>query len=493
MRIISKTILKNFLITLLYISFLTGNLLSAAFSNEAQKLKINEGDILSLEECVQIGINNNPNIQISKNNVKIMESQIGSAKADFFPSLGANAGYTGNTIDIGSSNGGADYYYAAGVSLRQLIFNFGKTNAFVKMQKFNKIASEFDLDTAILKTSYEVKNAYYGVLAARARVDIAKSNLEINERQYAQIKAFFEEGVKSRIDFVNAEVNLSNSKIELIAAETEYENTLVKLNNAMYTAYAPNYSIKNTETFNLAENWADVKFLNIGNYKKLEEEINNETVEPLNYTTPVLSSKVEKNDILQNYVFKPLNLTFEEALDCAKENRPDFKSYIAARDSMKEALKYAKREYLPDISLKAGYTWRESDAPTTSSFNYGANLDISSVNFMKTKYNIDKAKVSLDTAEENINLIEKNIFFQIQDAYINMIQLEKQIPLYKNRVYQALENFELADGRYGVGLSDFIELQDARSKYLNSQQEYVQTIYNYNIAKAKLEAAMGEI
>ena len=70
--------------------------------------------------------------------------------------------------------------------------------------------------------------------------------------------------------------------------------------------------------------------------------------------------------------------------------------------------------------------------------------------------------------------------------------LEKQIPLYKKRVYQALENLELADGRYGTGLSNFIELQDARSRYLNSQQEYVQTIYNYNIAKAKLEVAMGK-
>ena len=194
------------------------------------------------------------------------------------------------------------------------------------MQKFNKIASEFDLDYVTLQTVYNVKNAYYGVLASRAKIDIAKSNLEINKRQYAQIKAFFEEGIKSRIDFVNAEVNLSNSKIELIAAETDYENNLVKLNNAMYVAYTPNYSIKNTETFNLKEDWADVKFLNIGNYKKLEAEINASSdikdVDPLNLTTATLTSKVEKTDILKDYSFKPLGISFEEALDIAKEKRP---------------------------------------------------------------------------------------------------------------------------------------------------------------------------
>jgi len=415
--------------------------------------EIKEGDILSLDDCIEIALKNNPNIQISKNNVKLIESRVGQAKSDYFPTLGASGGYTGNTIDIGNNYGGNDYYYSAGVSLRQLIFNFGKTNANIKMQKFNKIASEFDLTNTILQTAYNVKNAYYGVLASRAKIDIAKSNLEINKRQHEQIKAFFEEGLKSRIDFVNAEVNLSNSKIELIGAETDYENTLVKLNNAMYVAYAPNYSIKNTETFNLKENWADVKFLNIGNYKKLEEEINTKNVEPLNFTndksSTLLSTTVEKNDILKDYTFIPLELSFEEALDFAKENRPDFKSYLATKDAMTEALKYAKREYLPNLSASAGYTWRESSAPTTSSFNYGATIDITSFNPMKTKYKIDEAETQLEIAKENINLIEKNIFFEVQDAYINMVQFEKQIPLYKKRVYQALENLELPAGRYG--------------------------------------------
>ncbi len=481
-------------ISLIFLSLLILALMAGLLAQPVCAIEeIKEGDILSLEECIEIALKNNPNIQISKNNVKLIESRVGQAKSDFFPSLNASGGYTGNSIDVGHSYGGNDYYYSAGVSLKQLIFNFGKTNANIKTQKFNKIASEFDLTNTTLQTTYNVKNAYYGVLAARAKVDIAKSNLEINKRQYAQIKAYFEEGIKSRIDFVNAEVNLSNSKIELIGAETDYENTLVKLNNAMYVAYAPNYSIKNTETFNLKENWADVKFLNIGNYKKLEDEINTENVEPLNYTsTPVLTSKVEKSDILKDYTFEPLALSFEEALDYAKDNRPDFKSYIATKDAMTEALKYAKREYLPNLSASAGYTWRDSSAPTTSSFNYGATIDIASLNPMKTKYKADEAKTQLEIAKENINLIEKNIYFEVQDAFINMVQLQKQIPLYKNRVRQAQENLELADGRYGVGLSNFIELQDARSQYLNAQQEYVQTIYNYNIAKAKLEVAMGK-
>ena len=66
-------------------------------------------------------------------------------------------------------------------------------------------------------------------------------------------KAYFEEGIKSKIDLVNAEVNLSDSKVALVEAEKTYKNSLVKLNNSMYIAFAPNYEIEATETFNMKE------------------------------------------------------------------------------------------------------------------------------------------------------------------------------------------------------------------------------------------------
>ena len=52
---------------------------------------------------------------------------------------------------------------------------------------------------------------------------------------------------------------------------------------------------------------------------------------------------------------------------------------------------------------------------------------------------------------------------------------------------QTFENFELADGRYAVGLGDYIELQDAKVNYNNAQNTYVQAVYNYNVARANLE------
>ena len=68
-----------------------------------------------------------------------------------------------------------------------------------------------------------------------------------------------------------------------------------------------------------------------------------------------------------------------------------------------------------------------------------------------------------------------------------MAELERQVPLLAVKVRQTYENFELADGRYGVGLGDYIELQDAKVQYNNAQHKYVEAIYKYHVARANLE------
>ena len=105
----------------------------------------------------------------------------------------------------------------------------------------------------------------------------------------------------------------------------------------------------------------------------------------------------------------------------------------------------------------------------------------------QVKHEIDIANSQLNLAKTEVDLLNQNLYFDIQKAYVDMIQLEKQIPLLETKVRQTLENLELADGRYAVGLGDYIQLQDARVNYNNAQSSYVQAVYNYNVARATLE------
>ena len=191
---------------------------------------------------------------------------------------------------------------------------------------------------------------------------------------------------------------------------------------------------------------------------------------------------------MENFNFKPFPHTFEESVEIAIKNRPDLKAYESTLKAMKQSLLYIKREYYPEITGSAGYGFRDTNS--TNSFSLGINLK-SSVNIMSKKSEIDAGKIQVELAQNEIDLLKQNIYFEVQAAYIDMIQLEKQIPLLAVKVRQTLENLELADGRYFVGIGDYIELQDAKVNYNNAQQSYVEAVYNYNVARAQLEQAIA--
>ena len=213
------------------------------------------------------------------------------------------------------------------------------------------------------------------------------------------------------------------------------------------------------------------------------------TIEP---KEAVLTMQVEKTNILENYKFTVYPYTLEESIERAYKNRPDLLSMQATKDAVNENLKYAKKSYLPDLTGSVGYNWGNNNYYSTNGITLGAYLTMSNLNIMDTNLMIKESKAQLEVAEQNLELIKQNIYFEVQNAYINMIQLEKNIPLMQTKVKQTLENYELADARYEVGLGNFIELQDAKENYNNAQRDYVQTIYKYNVALTDLQTAMGE-
>ena len=293
-------------------------------------------------------------------------------------------------------------------------------------------------------------------------------------------KAYFEEGIRSKIDLVNAEVYLSDSKIALIKSEKEYKNAIIALGNTMYVANAPNFTIKRTDTFNFDHNYLPVNLVKITNYKdisNLPEEVFNATL-----------TKSEKNEnVLKDYVFKnKFPMSFDESVQYAYENRYDLKSLEATKDAMKQALLYTKREYYPELSGSVGYGYMNSNITGSNSFDIAVELT-SSINPIQTKHKIDNAKIQVNMAQNDIDQLKQNMYFEIQKTYVDMIAYEEQIPLNSVKVRQTLENLELADGRYEVGLGDFIEVQDAKANYNSAQHTYIQNIFNYNVARATIE------
>ena len=450
--------------------------------------KQNTESVITLKDCISKALNNSPKIRRAKINYEMAKKNVKLAQSVYFPTISAGAGYDFSNREgskIQSSTGNT-FNVRAGIS--QLIWNFGKTSANIKMQKFNRIVAAYDFDTMVLDTIFDVKVKYYSALAAKAGIEINEANLQINERNYQRTKAYFEEGLKSKIDLVNAEVYVTDAKVSLISTENLYKNSLSALNNSMYLAYNPEYNIEVPKEF---RNVKDMTPKSLTDFSKPLDEL---LAPPKNIDNALLSGSVDTTDYASLYQFKKFPYNFEKCLEIANKNRPDIKAYENTIKAMEQYVNVIKRQYFPELTANGSYNFNggktNSNSSTINTFGAGINLT-SSLNIMSEKYQIDNAKLQLDLAQNELDMLKQNVYFEVQQAYINMMEFEEQIPLLEQKIKQTLENLELADGRYSVGLGDYIELQDAKVNYNNAQHAFVKAVFNYNVAKAKLEQSIA--
>ena len=475
-----KIIKKILLLLLVFISISCISYAADPITLENEDIPITEGAVLTLDNCIDIALKRSPIIKEMRYYWQIAKHNVSIAKAQYAPTISAGVGYqqTYNSNRILQHYSRTLPYVDA--RLKEMIWNFGKTNANIRMEKFYKIAAEHDFNQEIINTIYKIKVKYYAVLAAKALVEIENANVKINERNYQRTKAYFEEGIRSKIDLVNAEVYLSDSKIALINAENDYKNALIELGNEMYVANAPAFSIKPTDTFNFEHNYLPVSLTQITDYKNISNL-------PQAVFNATLTKEEKRSEILKDYVFKnKFPMTFEEAIKYAYENRYDLKSLEAVKEAMKQSLLYTKREYYPELSGTVGYGFTKNKSYDNNSFDIGLELS-SSLNPIQTKHKIDNAKIQVQLAQNDIDQLKQDLYFNIQKTYVDMKSLENQIPLNEVKVRQTLENLALADGRYEVGLGDFIEVQDAKVNYNIAQHTYVKTIFQYNVSRAAIE------
>ena len=441
---------------------------------------------MSIEECVDYALIHNPNLAVGLQHIKAAESGIGQQKASFAPRLTARVNYnhlTNSGTRIANTNTDS-IGFNAGIS--QLIWDFGKTTARINMAKYDTQSAQFDYDYDVLNVVYNVKMNYYNVLRSLANLDIYEQNVRINTLNYERTKAMFDEGLKSKIDVVNAEVNLADSKIQLVDAQNNLATNALALKNSMYYSESNNFIVQNTENFGFLK----------ADYKKKMQSL--EEVKPSMISAKkneegliMLTSGIEHNDIIQDYKLTPYKLTRQEAVDKALENRPDLKSNRMLAKVQEESLKAIKRSYAPELTADLTWGYTKNESTYTSPFQVGASMGLGSINPVGIHYQIKQGEAYLDIANYNINLAKSDIYWEVQENYINMRQLERKIPLMSQKVKASLENFELADGRYSVGLNNYVELQDALANYNNAQLSFVQAVFEYNVARETLRNSMG--
>lgn len=414
---------------------------------------------ISLQEAIQISLENNYQLKQAKNNLELAGESIKSEYADFAPSVGGsiNGGRTIGrqfTEDRGIINDPSQSI-SGSISARITIFDGFNNILSLRSSKQSKISAEEIYQRSKEEVIFNTASRYLQVLLNIQLLEIAEENLNNSKQQLEQVKAQVEVGSRPSVDLYNQEAQVASDELSV----TQQENSL--------------------------------KFSKLLLVRQLQ-------IDPLGeyeFTIP------ESEDGL-NQDFKNFNLS--ELIDQALLNRSDLKSAIADIKSLEYQLQIARGSLYPTISGSASLSSRYSDVLQGFDFsdqffdlnvNKGIGFSVSIPLFQNWNrmYNIQSSKIQLKNSELNLENSRLQVIQEVTQAYNDYTSYQKQLEASEKSLKASERAFETQQERYKVGSSTLIELSQAQANYVQAQSNYTQAIYNLIFQEKLLDYYLGKL
>ncbi|MBJ6800807.1 TolC family protein [Geomonas propionica] len=195
-----------------------------------------------------------------------------------------------------------------------------------------------------------------------------------------------------------------------------------------------------------------------------------------------------------DFKLAPLNYTPEQLVDLAEENRPQLKSVKAQIEKGRAGHLLAQKESYPDFNVSFEYMQRQkamgSDGSDMYSLGVTFNLPI-----QKERRAAMRAESSseINMASEELNGARNTISSGVNDLLAQMERRRKLIDLYLTGIIpQAEQSLESAVIGYRVNKVDFLTLLDNRVTLFNYEREYYDSMTDYQMKLAQLEALVGK-
>lgn len=397
---------------------------------------------ISLDDCIKFALGNNPKIQAAIQDVFASDYRVKQAWSSWFPQISWQTGYTRirqlQLSDVFQRNLIYNYFTLGQISVSQMLYDFGVTQNQVTIRKMENEQFKIMLTGIVNQVICDVKNAYHYLLFSFEQKRVAEEMVVRYEMFYNQAKAYYTAGISPKVDLTIAEVNLSNAKLGLIEAENQVKIAMATLNNAMGTPYFNQYLIKDKLYYN------------------------------------------------------PCSISLKEAIDVAKESRPDYKLSVSKVETARQNLQLTKKSWFPQLSVEGQYQIGGRTFTSNYGYNLGGYLNFPTINGMLIRNEIKEAKSLYAREQANAISTQNDIYLEIQTAYYSLFEKKSKIPVATLTVKQAKENYELSFGRYRSGVGNPVELKEAQVQYKDAQLNYYNTLYQYNIARANLEKAIGK-
>ena len=402
------------------------------------------GDALSLDQAEALALRNNPEISVA-HLLALAQAQVTrEARSAEMPSVRADltaANARENTrITAGALNNPTVFERAAGgLTVSQLITDFGRTRSLIKSAQSTAQAQLDSSKATELDIRLAVDQAFYRALTTQAIFKVAEQTVAERQSTADQVSALTQSKVRSELDLSFANVQLSEAKLMLLDAQNDEQSAMAALNAVLGSEQDRNYAL----------------------------------IDPAGGDP------------------QPAPTDADALIAAAFQQRPDLAS-LNDRSLAARQFSTAQRDLmLPTISALGsggGTPVRSSQILSAA----GINIDIPLFNGFLFTAEAREARLRSQAEQEQVRVMRNAIARDVRTAVLNAQAAYQRIGVTQSMLDAANLALDLAQARYKLGLSSIVELTQAQLAQTQARIENTTARYSYQTASAELRYETGQ-
>ncbi|WP_026709024.1 TolC family protein [Flavobacterium frigidarium] len=417
-------------------------------------IKGNAQEMLSLEDAVKIALENNYEIKIAKNDLKISQTNVSAGNAGMLPTAAATISQNNNlqnlsqtrsdgtttSLDNGKSNS-LNY----GVGLGWTIFDgfkmFAKKEQLEQLEKLG----ETQLKLTIITKISDVQAAYFDLVQQQQQLSALDTTIVISNQRVSLAKNRFTIGKASKLEVLNAQVDINTDKVALLRQQELYQNSKIALNQIL---------ARDTQ----------------------------------------IDFRVDDHFEIEN------RLDFAELKALAEKQNPQIESLIIARKVAELELKQIKGGRYPTIAVNTGYNFSRNESSlgfTTQSsargLNYGFSASLNLFDGFAQRRNEKIAGLQIDNANLQIEQQSLALESQLATAYQTYLTNLELIDLEETNEGIAKQNLDITLDKFRIGTITTIEFRTAQLNYVIAKVRYSDAQFQAKLSEIALKELAGTI
>ena len=411
---------------------------------------------LNLQECIEIGIENNFDLQIARNEELISDNNVTLGNAGFLPSASLSSGYNirnsnsnqlpmegGDAIENRNSNTNT---LDASVNLNWTLFEGFRVQTNYKrlqeLQTVGELYTRLEIENLVADITAE----YYNYVQQLLRLGNFEYAVSLSKERLRIVEARYQVGSLSRLDLQQAKVDFNADSSRLIQQYEIVNRSRIKLNDLMGVDVDMSFMAADTTI--------------LFNTSLLKDDLFNRTMEQntflqLSETNLTLSELELKNLKSRNYPYLRLNTGY------------GFTHYDYNSGNFEK-----QRNWGPNVGVTIGYTLFDG-------FNRSREQKNQKIVVKNRELEVQRDKLSIESDFANMWM-----------AYQNNIELTK---LEVESLENAEINYEIAMERYRIGDLSGLELREAQNSLLEAEQRLLTAQYNTKLYEISLMQISGNI